>query len=160
MRRFLMRRLNEFALTVEIEASVEEVWREIIDWQGQSEWMLATKVYDDIDSPVGVGHRLRAFTGLFAKASTLIGVMDEMVVSQWQPPNFTRVEHIGKIIKGYGTFTLTEVGQNRTKFDWFEVIDAPNLILALIKIPTLIGVLISLRRFKKIVESKGLTSSK
>jgi hypothetical protein len=84
--------------------------------------------------------------------------MDEMVVSQWQPPTFTRVEHIGKIIKGYGTFTLSTVGENRTRFDWFEEIDAPAVILAVIKIPTLLGVFISLRRFKKIVESKGFTS--
>ena len=153
-----MRPLREFALTIEIDAPIKAVWSEIIDWQGQSEWMLATRVYDDGESPEGIGHRLRAFTGLFAKRSRLIGVMDEMVVSQWQPPTFTRVEHIGKIIKGYGTFTLSTVGENRTRFDWFEEIDAPAVILAVIKIPTLLGVFISLRRFKKIVESKGFTS--
>lgn len=153
-----MRPLREFALTIEIDAPIEAVWSEIIDWQGQSEWMLATRVYDDGESPEGIGHRLSAFTGLFAKRSRLIGVMDEMVVSQWQPPTFTRVEHIGKIIKGYGTFTLSTLGENRTRFDWFEEIDAPAVILAVIKIPTLLGVFISLRRFKKIVESKGFTS--
>jgi len=155
-----MRPIKEFALTVKIDAPLAEVWREMIDWQGQSEWMLATRVYDDSESPVGVGHRLRAFTGLFAKRSTFIGVMDEMVVSEWQPPTFARVEHIGRVIKGFGTFTLTDLGKNQTRFDWFEEIDAPRLILALIKIPTLFGVLISLKRFKKIVESKGSISSK
>ena len=152
-----MRPLNEFALTIEISAPIEEVWREIIDWQGQSEWMLATRVYDDVQSPEGVGHRLRAFTGPFAKRSTLIGLMDEMEVSIWQPPTFLRVEHICNLLKGYGTFTLSRVGEVRTRFDWFEEIKAPLVILALIKIPTLVGVLISLKRFKKIVESKGFT---
>ena len=152
-----MRPLKEFALTIEISAPIEEVWREIIDWQGQSEWMLATRVYDDLQSPAGVGRRLRAFTGPFAKRSTLIGLMDEMEVSVWQPPTFLRVEHIGKLLKGYGTFTLSRVGEDKTRFDWFEEIKAPLVILALIKIPTLIGVLISLKRFKKIVESKGFT---
>ena len=149
-----MRPLREFALTIEIDAPIEEVWSEIIDWQGQSEWMLATQVYDDSESPEGIGHRLSAFTGLFAKRSRLIGVMDEMVVSQWQPPTFTRVEHIGKIIKGYGTFTLSTVGENRTRFDWFEEIKAPSFILALIKPGILIGVWISLRRFKRRVEGE------
>lgn len=155
-----MRPLKEFALTIEIDAPIETVWREIIDWEGQSEWMLATRVYDDQNSPIGIGHRLRAFTGLFSKRSKLIGVMDEMVVSAWQPPNLARVEHVGRVIKGYGTFTLSELGGHRTKFDWFEEINAPALVLALIKLPTLIGVLISLRRFKKIVESKGRTQSR
>jgi Polyketide cyclase / dehydrase and lipid transport len=153
-----MRPLKEFALSVNIEAPVDQVWQKMVDWEGQSEWMLSTRVYDDQSSPDGVGHRLRAFTGPMARWNRIFGVMDEMVVSQWKPPHFCRVEHVGKIIRGYGTFTLTNREiydggiRQFTHFDWFEEIEAPKWILLLVKPGVLIGVWISLQRFKRRVE--------
>jgi hypothetical protein len=154
-----MRAINEFALSVTIEAPLEEVWREMVDWEGQSEWMLATRVYDDATSPDGVGHTLRAFTGPVARWNRTIGVMDEMVVSKWDPPHFCRVEHVGRIIRGYGTFTLTRRQiydggiRDLTHFDWYEEINAPRWILLLVKPGVLLGVWISLQRFKRRIES-------
>jgi hypothetical protein len=145
-------RLKDFALTIEISAPIEKVWREMIDWEKQSDWMLATRVYDDRTSPEGVGHRLKAFTGPFARFNKVFGVMDSMVVSEWDPPRFCRVEHVGRIIRGFGTFTLAEVSDSVVRFDWYEEIDAPKLILAIIKPGVLIGVWISLRRFRALVE--------
>jgi hypothetical protein len=153
-----MRPAKEFALSVTISAPVDQVWQQMVDWEGQSEWMLSTRVYDEPHSPKGVGHRLRAFTGPFARWNRIIGVMDEMVVSEWDPPHFCRVEHIGRIIRGYGTFTLTRRQiyidgiKEFTHFAWFEEIDAPKWILRLIKPGILIGVWISLMRFKRRVE--------
>ena len=150
----IVRPLKEFAISIDIDAPLHDVWQRMVDWEGQSEWMLATRVYDDAQSPNGLGHRLRAFTGPFARWNRLIGVMDEMVVSEWDPPRFCRVEHIGRIIRGHGTFTLTADPHvaSRTRFDWFEEIKAPRWLLALVKPGVLIGVLISLRRFKRGVE--------
>ncbi|MGA0866250.1 MAG: SRPBCC family protein [Candidatus Nanopelagicaceae bacterium] len=153
-----MRPTKEFALSVTISAPVDQVWEQMVDWEGQSEWMLSTRVYDEPHSPEGVGHRLRAFTGPLARWNRIIGVMDEMVVSEWDPPHFCRVEHIGRIIRGYGTFTLTRRQiyidgiKEFTHFAWFEEIDAPKWILRLIKPGILIGVWISLMRFKRRVE--------
>lgn len=147
-----MNRLKDFSLTIEIDAPIEVVWQEMIDWEKQSEWMLATRIYDDLTSPEGIGHRLKAFTGPLSKFNRVIGVMDSMVVSKWDPPRFCRVEHVGRIIRGYGTFTLTELPNSSVRFDWYEEIDAPNLILALIKPGVLVGVWISLRRFRSLVE--------
>lgn len=150
----MVRPLKEFAISIQIDAPISHVWERMVDWEGQSEWMLATRVYDDAQSPNGLGHRLRAFTGPFARWNRLIGVMDEMVVSEWDPPRFCRVEHIGKIIRGHGTFTLTPDPHDpsRTRFDWFEEIKAPGWLLAIVKPGVLIGVWISLRRFKRGVE--------
>lgn len=149
-----MNPIREFKLSIEIDAPMEVVWREMVDWEGQSAWMLSTRVYEDHSSPTGVGHRLRAFTGPFARVNRFFGVMDEMVVSEWEPPRYCRVEHVGKIIRGYGTFTLSSVAGNpgRTRFDWFEEIDAPGPILFLVKPGVLVGVWISLQKFKRIVE--------
>ena len=150
-----MNGLKEFSLRIEIAAPQEKVWRAMVDWEGQSDWMLSTRVYDDATSPEGRGHRLKAFTGPFARWNKVLGVMDEMVVSQWDPPRFCRVEHVGRIIRGHGTFTLTEITEitgSKVRFDWYEEIDAPKLILALIKPGVLIGVWISLRRFRRLVE--------
>ncbi len=152
----MVRPIKEFALAITIDAPLTKVWAEMVDWEGQSEWMLSTRVYDDSHSVEGVGHTLRAFTGPFARWNRILGIMDEMVVSEWEPPRFCRVEHVGRIIRGYGTFTLTEdpQDQSRTRFDWFEEIKAPSFILALIKPGILIGVWISLRRFKRRVEGE------
>lgn len=152
-----MNPIREFKLSIDIDAPEEHVWREMVDWEGQSAWMLSTRVYDDHTSPAGVGHRLRAFTGPFAKVNRFLGVMDEMVVSEWEPPRYCRVEHVGRIIRGYGTFTLNPDSRypQRTRFDWFEEIDAPRPILLLIKPGVLIGVWISLQKFKRIVEKSG-----
>lgn len=152
----MVRPIKEFALAITINAPITRVWEEMVDWEGQSKWMLSTRVYDDPQSPNGVGHTLRAFTGPLAQWNRRLGIMDEMVVSQWDPPRFCRVEHVGKIIRGYGTFTLTSDSRepSRTRFDWFEEIKAPTWILAVIKPGILIGVWISLRRFKRQVERK------
>jgi hypothetical protein len=147
-----MSSLKEFRLAIEINSSRDAVWRAMVDWEGQSAWMLSTRVYDDRDSPEGVGHRLKAFTGPFPRFNQVLGVMDHMYVSAWDPPRFCRVEHVGRIIRGYGTFTLHEVSANRVRFDWFEEIDAPGVILAIVKPAILLGVWVSLRRFRTMVE--------
>ncbi len=153
----MTRPIREFALAITIDAPIAKVWEEMVDWEGQSDWMLSTRVYDDVHSPVGVGHTLRAFTGPFAQWNRLLGIMDEMVVSAWDPPRFCRVEHVGKVIRGYGTFTLSVDSKDpkRTRFDWFEEIKGPQWILAIIKPGILIGVWISLRRFKRRIETHG-----
>lgn len=147
-----MSKLREFRLSMEINSSLPLVWRAMVDWERQSEWMLSTRVYDDRESPEGVGHRLKAFTGPLPRFNRLIGVMDYMYVSEWDPPRYCRVEHVGRVIRGYGTFTLHQLSASRVKFDWFEEIEAPRLILAIVKPAILIGVWVSLRRFRTMVE--------
>jgi len=40
-----MNKLSHLALTVEIKKPIDEVWRELVDWKSQSNWMLQTKVW-------------------------------------------------------------------------------------------------------------------
>lgn len=137
--------LSEFRARVTIDAPVSQVWRELVNWESQGNWMALTKVTssDKGADDSGVGTTIEAFTGVGP-----FGVLDKMKVTEWQPPTFCRVDHYGKIIKGIGEFELIEVG-GKTRFDWFEKIEAPKLVLLLIKPFILISVNYSLRKFAR-----------
>ena len=137
--------LKDFSCQVVIDAPVTQVWRALVDWNRQGEWMALTRVTasDKGADDSGIGTTIDAFTGVGA-----LGVLDKMRVTAWEPPFFCRVEHYGKVIKGIGEFRLVELG-DRTRFDWYEEIRAPRIILALIKPFILISVNYSLRKFTR-----------
>ena len=136
--------LRDFRVTVTISAPVHEVWNKLVDWQSQGDWMALTRVTASSQGAAdsNVGTTIDAFTGIGK-----LGILDRMRVTTWQPPTFCAVEHYGAIIKGIGEFNLSELPDSRTRFDWFERIEAPTLILALIKPGVLIAVYYSLRKF-------------
>ena len=137
--------LSEFRARVTIEAPVSQVWRELVNWESQGNWMALTKVTssDKGADDSGIGTLIEAFTGVGP-----FGVLDKMKVTEWQPPTFCRVDHYGKIIKGIGEFELIEV-DGKTRFEWFEKIEAPKPVLLLIKPFILISVNYSLRKFAR-----------
>jgi hypothetical protein len=148
---------NHLELTVEIRQPAKLVWKHLVDWRGQSDWMLQTKVWSELDQDRtiknGKGVLIFAFTGLFPNLYPKIklGVLDTMEVTKWQPPTRCDVVHIGRIIRGTGKFELVEK-KNVTTFYWSEEIIAPAILLAILKPFILIGVRISLRRFARLVE--------
>lgn len=137
--------LSEFRASVTIAAPVAQVWRELVNWESQGNWMALTKVTssDKGADDSGIGTVIEAFTGIGP-----FGVLDKMKVTDWRPPTFCRVDHYGKIIKGIGEFELVDLGE-KTRFDWFEEIKAPKLVLLLIKPFILISVNYSLRKFAR-----------
>ena len=148
---------NHLSLTVEINQPAKVVWKHLVDWRGQSNWMLQTKVWSELDQDRtvknGKGVLIFAFTGLFSKLYPKIklGVLDTMEVTKWQPPTRCDVVHIGRIIRGTGKFELVEK-KNVTTFYWSEEIIAPAILLAILKPFILLGVRISLRKFARLVE--------
>lgn len=143
---------NTLSISLTIPAPVDEVWKKIADWQSQGEWMLQTKVWVTSTKTEGVGTSIAAFTGplhrLYPRFGFL-GLLDLMVVTQWQPPHRCDVEHVGAILKGTGTFQLTEEASSATRFDWSETIQAPKVLFALIAPFLYVGVRISLARFAR-----------
>jgi hypothetical protein len=137
--------LKDFNATVFVAAPQIEVWRSLVDWKSQGEWMALTRVTasDNGADDSGVGTTIDAFTGI-----GVLGILDRMKVTDWEPPTFCRVEHYGKVIRGIGEFRLTEVAGG-TRFDWYEEIKAPKLVLLLIKPFILITVKLSLRKFAR-----------
>lgn len=137
--------LKDFYAKVIIKAPLNEVWRALVQWENQGDWMALTRVSasDQGADDSGIGTTIEAFTGIGP-----IGVLDKMKVTSWEPPNFCRVDHYGRLIKGIGEFRLVDLG-NKTRFDWYEEIKAPSLILALIKPFILLTVNFSLRKFAR-----------
>lgn len=137
---------NEFKVSIELERSVPIVWNRLVDWRSQGEWMMLTSVTasDTGSDDSGIGTTIDAFTGIGK-----FGILDRMRVVKWDPPRFCEVIHYGRWIKGIGRFTLVDIGDGKTRFDWYEQIDAPNLVIALIKPGILIAVRRSLRKFAR-----------
>ncbi|NDB49685.1 MAG: SRPBCC family protein [Actinobacteria bacterium] len=137
--------LKDFYARVTINATVNKVWRALVEWEKQGDWMALTRVSasDNGADDSGIGTTIEAFTGVGP-----IGVLDKMKVISWEPPHFCRVDHYGKVIKGIGEFRLVDLG-DKTRFDWYEEIKAPALILLLIKPFILLTVNFSLRKFAR-----------
>jgi hypothetical protein len=143
---------NKLSISLTIPSAQEEVWKKIADWKSQGDWMLQTKVWVTSDQTEGIGTSIAAFTGplyfLYPRFKSL-GLLDLMVVTRWQPPQLCDVDHVGKILKGSGTFQLTKISETETRFDWSETIIAPKAMY-LLAVPFLyIGVRISLARFAR-----------
>jgi uncharacterized protein YndB with AHSA1/START domain len=153
-----MNKLSNLSLTVKINKPVKSVWSALVDWQGQSDWMLQTKVWSELDQDRtvknGKGVLIFAFTGLFPKLypKLKLGILDTMEVTKWKPPVICEVVHIGRVIRGTGKFELKPV-RDGTVFFWQEEILAPAIVLLFLKPMLLIGVWLSLRRFSRQVSA-------
>ena len=143
---------NTLAISLKVNAPQLAVWKKIADWESQGEWMLQTKVCVTSEKTSGVGTSIAAFTGPLYKFYPRVkspGLLDLMTVTKWEEPSRCDVVHVGKVLKGTGSFVLTQEGQNVTRFDWSETIEAPRVIFMLIAPFLYAGVRISLQRFAR-----------
>lgn len=146
---------NRIALSIDLPASLDTAWNSILDWQGQSRWMLLTRVWITKHSPTIVGTHIAAFTGIAPalwKREKAFGVLDLMEVTLSEKSERTarcNVLHYGKVIRGIGSFELTSIDDLKTRFDWSETIEAPRALFILMKPFIALGVFISLSRFAK-----------
>jgi len=143
---------NTLAISLKISAPQDAVWKKIADWESQGEWMLQTKVWVTSEKSSGVGTSIAAFTGPLYKFYPRVkspGLLDLMTVTKWEEPSRCDVVHVGKVLKGTGSFLLTQEGESVTRFDWSETIEAPRVIFMLIAPFLYAGVRISLQRFAR-----------
>ena len=143
---------NTLAISFKIKAPQVEVWRRIADWESQGEWMIQTKVWVTSEISSGVGTSIAAFTGPLYKFYPRLkspGLLDLMTVTKWEEPSRCDVIHVGKVLKGTGSFVLTREGESLTRFDWSETIEAPRAAFMLIAPFLYAGVRISLYRFAR-----------
>jgi carbon monoxide dehydrogenase subunit G len=103
---------------VAVAAPPQAVFQALTDWQGQSGWMVLTRVAAE-GGPHRVGERLVAVTGIAG-----IGFRDPMEVSRWEPPHRVDVRHLGRVVRGSGTFTV-EPAPGGAWLTWVEDLDLP-----------------------------------
>jgi uncharacterized protein YndB with AHSA1/START domain len=103
---------------VAMVAPPDKVWEAVTDWEGQRTWVLLTTVTVDEGEP-GVGQRLTAVTGIGPLAFA-----DHMEVTHWEPPHRVDVRHLGRVVRGTGTFSFEPV-PGGTRFTWVEDLEPP-----------------------------------
>ena len=143
---------NYIALTLTLPCDAQRAWYEITDWNKQGKWMLQTSVWLTSEIESGPGTEIAAFTGPFHKLFPrlkFLGVLDTMVVTNWQSPFICDVLHTGKVIKGTGRFEVVAINDQKSQFNWSEIIWAPRAIFLILKPALYVGVWISLRRFAR-----------
>jgi hypothetical protein len=140
---------HSIRISLTLPCNQERAWHAIADWEGQGSWMLQSKVWVTSQIREGVGTSIAAFTGPFYKSYpkfAALGLLDTMVVTNWQPPIRCDVLHTGKVLKGTGTFELVEISKSATRFNWSEDIECSRLQFLAIYPFLWIGVRISLAR--------------
>jgi hypothetical protein len=110
----------DLTLSVEINASQQQVFDKVVDWESQGEWMLGTKVKGTKNNGQGLGGEITAWTGFWK-----IGFNDPMVITQWVEPKIVDVKHLGKIVKGTGSMIVDRIDENKSRFIWSESIILP-----------------------------------
>ena len=143
--------MPEVVRRIDVAAPAEQVWAALTAWTRQGEWMLATDVRTVGGPAQGVGGRLAARTGLPLPGGRHVGLLDTMVITEWDPPRRVVVQHTGRFVRGPGIFELEPRG-NRTAFVWTERLYLPYGLLGqvgwlLVKPFALLGIDLSLKRF-------------
>jgi hypothetical protein len=103
---------------VAIAAPPEAVFAAVADWEGQSEWVALTTVTAD-GGPHRVGERLVADTRLLG-----LGFRDPMEVTRFDPPSRIDVRHLGRVLRGTGSFVV-EPAPGGAWFVWAEDVELP-----------------------------------
>jgi Polyketide cyclase / dehydrase and lipid transport len=114
--------LTTLSVSVDIDATVERTWAVVTDWERQGEWMPMTDVRVSADTPMGVGAKISARSGVGAAS-----FVDPMVVDVWAPPHRCEVVHLGKLVTGRGVFTVEALPDDRSRFTWQEQLEGEGL---------------------------------
>ncbi|CCG01903.1 SRPBCC family protein [Blastococcus saxobsidens] len=149
--------MREVVERIDVDAAPERVWAALTAWTRQGEWMLATDVRTVGGPAQGIGGRLAARTGLPLPGGRRVGLLDTMVITEWDPPRRVVVQHTGRLVRGPGIFEIEPRGEHTT-FVWTERLWLPYGLLGqlgwvLVKPFALAGIRLSLKRFAAFARS-------
>jgi Polyketide cyclase / dehydrase and lipid transport len=74
--------MAELSVSVDVQASVDQAWAALTDWDRQGEWMLGIRVRRTVGDGRGVGGQIEAVTGIGR-----LRIRDMMRVTRWEPPH-------------------------------------------------------------------------
>jgi uncharacterized protein YndB with AHSA1/START domain len=145
----------ELVETVDVAAPPEQVWAALVDWDRQGEWMLLTDVRaegEEVPGAQGLGGRIAARTGVPLPGGRRLGVLDRMLITGWDAPRRVDVRHLGRVVRGTGTFEVRPRADGASTFVWTESLDLPlgrlgQLGWPLVRPAMVAGVRLSLKRF-------------
>lgn len=114
------------AVEVPVDAPRGLVWELLVDWERQPEWMLDARAVEVLTPQrSGIGVTLRCPTNLLGAT-----VEDVLRVTDWRPARRLEVVHLGRVIRGYGAFVLTDGPvTGGTVLRWWEEIVPPLGVL-------------------------------
>ena len=98
--------------SIELGLGPQDAWDVVMDWERQSVWMLLTRVWATEQDGTGVGGGVAARTSVGG-----VGFTDHMVITYWDPPRECTVKHLGKLVRGTGTFRITSTTSSATATD-------------------------------------------
>lgn len=139
------------SVPVEVDAPAQRVWDAVVDWEAQGRWILGTRVRATRGAGREVGDRVTAVTAIGR-----FGFADEFEITGWDPPRECVVRHLGRVVRGTGTFAVEAQTAARSRFVWSEDLVLPLGGLGragwpLVRPAMAAGVRRSLRRFADLV---------
>lgn len=108
------------AVDVEVDLPVEDTWAAAVDWAWQGTWIPATQVSVTSGRGSAVGDRIVARTALGP-----LGFDDPMEIVVWDAPRRCDVRHLGRVVRGSGSFRVDPLPAGRARFTWSEDVDLP-----------------------------------
>ncbi|GIH26746.1 polyketide cyclase [Acrocarpospora phusangensis] len=103
----------------DVAAEPSRVFAVLTDWPRHQEWMLLTRAEVTGGDGRSAGSRLSAFTGV-----GVLGFLDTMEITGWDPPRSVSVRHTGRLVRGTGEFrVLPRPGGCRV--EWEELLEVP-----------------------------------
>ena len=149
-----MARTVTVSADVVVPVSAERAFGLLLDAEGQSRWMVGTTIYPlagDVPTPE-VGSRLVALTGV-----AHLGVLDEMEVTEYEPPRRWVVRHLGRVVRGDGIFAVDPEGTG-CRVTWTEDLVLPFGLLGRVGWPIVRpavrwGLRLSLRRYAALLSA-------
>lgn len=113
-------RVPKVQVSVQIDASPEEVWEAIEDVATHVDWMReAVAIRFTSSQRHGVGTTFDCDTKVGP-----IRLTDRMTITEWRPGKAMGVAHTG-LVSGSGTFRLRRARRGRTRLSWQERLDFP-----------------------------------
>lgn len=146
---------GEVSASVVVAAPVDRVFRALVAWERQGEWIPMTRVRL-VSGDGGVGSVVEAVTAVGPAV-----LRDEMRVDRLDPPYEIRVVHTGAVLRGPGVMRCTPLRGDRTHIVWHEWFQLPAGLAGQVLRPLLwpgskASLALALRRFAKLVEAGTL----
>ena len=143
---------GEVTATIIVRAPAARVFRGLLAWERQGEWIPFTRVRL-VDGDGGEGSSVEAVTQVGPAV-----LRDEMRVVKVDPPYEIRVVHYGKVLRGPGVMRCTPMGGDRTQVVWHEWFHLPGGTAGRLAWPVLwpgskVSLTQALRRFARLVET-------